>query len=273
MENINLQMYESSDFATIFTIRDSEDEPIENISNYTFTITFYDKVGTELTSFTTPADEFDFTGDAGEVELLLDETDVAVLEDGFYIMKIDDTVVDIPALTGFVFILPITRSNIEYLLPFLRLKIGDITPASYRYADEWLIKSLILAMKTLQRYWNFKYLISEDNIISRNPNSNQFIFPEPPIIETGDEYLIVLMSAIITLEGSLENSAWDLSSWSDAEIRYTNLDSGKTRESNLQRMIDELNNIILPPTKRLARTKKSSLPGYKNNPWEHKTEY
>jgi hypothetical protein len=38
-------------------------------------------------------------------------------------------------------------------------------------------------------------------------------------------------------------------------------------------LVNELNSLILPPTKRLARTKKLSLPGYLNNSHERDTEY
>jgi hypothetical protein len=164
---------------------------------------------------------------------------------------------------------------LDYLIPDVRLKIGDINPATYRYTDEWITNGLILSVKTLQRYLNYKYLLDSSNEVYRNPNVNSFVFDETTygVVESADEYLIVLMTAIVMLEGSLENSAWDMVSWTDSEIRFTNLDSGKMRDTNLTRLLNELDSLILPPTKRLARARKLSLPGYKDNPFEYKTEF
>lgn len=164
--------------------------------------------------------------------------------------------------------------DLYYLLPQLRLRLGDTTETSYRYTDEWLMISLQSAVKNLQRFWNYKYLIDNSNEVYRNPNSSLFLFDESyGVIQPSDEYIIVLYATIIVLEGSLENSAWDAVSWKDAEISYSNLESYRTKDSNLKRLIDELKSLITPPTRKLAYTKKGSLPGYKNNPYEKSTEY
>ncbi len=162
-----------------------------------------------------------------------------------------------------------TVTNLDYLIDGLRLKIGDTEPTTYRYTDDWLRTTLVLAVKNLQRYWRFKYLIDVDNNAYRNP-LYVFDVPEPPIIQNSDEYLITLMAAIIILEGSLENSAWDAVSWKDNEISFSNLERFRTKNSMLDRMVQELNSLILPPTKRLARPSKQSLPGYLNNEYERK---
>jgi hypothetical protein len=159
-------------------------------------------------------------------------------------------------------------TNVDYLIDYLRLRVGDTNPTAYRYTDEWLRTALVLSMKNLQRYQNNKYLIDADSNIYRNPHI-AFLTPETDgIIEERDEPVIVLMAAIIVLEGSLENSAWDAVSWKDAEISYSNLEQFRSRDASLRRLIDELNDLILPPRKRLAKIKKQSLPGYKGNPFE-----
>lgn len=81
------------------------------------------------------------------------------------------------------------------------------------------------------------------------------------------------MAAIVVLEGSLENSAWNVSIWRDAEISYSSVESGKLRSETLKRLWAELDNLIKSPMKRLAQGKKSSLPGYIDNEYERKTKF
>jgi hypothetical protein len=169
--------------------------------------------------------------------------------------------------------------TVDYLVPFLRLKIGDTNPASYRYLDSWLIISLDLAIKNLQRFWNFKYLIDSSNNVTRNPSRinirslSPFLFDESyGVIQPSDEYVIVLMAAILVIEGSLENSAWDAVSWRDNEVSFTNSFNTNTRNTNLDRMITELNSLIKSPSKRLAWPTKGDLPGYIGNDYEREVD-
>lgn len=168
--------------------------------------------------------------------------------------------------------MPVASSNIDYLIDGLRLMLGDTDSDSYRYTDEWLRTALVMAVKALMKWWNYKYLIDEDNEISRNPNFT-FLFASPPILEYGDETAIQLMAAIIIAEGSLEESAWNTGSWRDAEIAYSNIEGAKQRDSRVKAWWDRLNQIVTPPGKRLAQPIKGSLPGYLNNEFERNTEY
>lgn len=164
-------------------------------------------------------------------------------------------------------------TTVTYLLPYLRLKIGDLNPASYRYTDEWLTNSLLMAVSQLGRWWNFKYTVDiTTNLVSRNTVYDHFIFPEPPTIEQGDEQIIITMAAYVILEGSLENSAWNIQSWRDNEIAVSNLESGRIRAGNLQKLWDELTSMLTPPSKKLVGTLKGSLPGYKVNQYEYGKE-
>lgn len=143
-------------------------------------------------------------------------------------------------------------SNLSYLIPVLRIKLWDVNPAEYRYTDVWLDAALVTAIKSLQRWWVSKYLVdSTDTVVSRNPAST-FIFDEPPVIQSSDERIVILMAAIIVKEGSLENSAWSTSTWRDAEYYVSNVEGGKLRESSLTRDWDELEKLIKPPQKRLS---------------------
>lgn len=165
--------------------------------------------------------------------------------------------------------------NLAYLIPQLRLKIGDLNPLAYRYTDASLLTSLEMSVSYLGRWMSFKYLLDPANEVYRNPaKSSLFTFAEPPVIEMGDDQSIVLMAAYILLEGSLENSAWDAVSWRDAEIAYSNLEGSRSRNDNLKRLWAEIMATLTPPGSRLATPLKGHLPGYKfNNPYEHEGEY
>jgi hypothetical protein len=158
-------------------------------------------------------------------------------------------------------------SNLSYLIPYVRLRLGDTDVSSRRYLDEWLQRSLVLSTITLGKWMNFKYLLDENYNIYRNPN-HQFMFPAPPVIEGADESIIVAMATYLTLEGSLENSAWDVVSWKDAEISFSNLESARTRSRVLERLWEEITLTVQPPGKRLSFSVKGHLPGYKRNVYE-----
>jgi hypothetical protein len=161
-----------------------------------------------------------------------------------------------------------------YLVPYIRLAIGDINPLAYRYTDTWVDVALEASITSLARWWNARYLLDANKDVYRNTYiPNAFTDLEPPVIQISDERPIILMASIIILEGSLESSAWNIGYWKDNEISVSNIEQGRLRTDTLKRMWDELNSLILPPTKRLAKARKQSLPGFKDNPIEQKTDY
>lgn len=162
-----------------------------------------------------------------------------------------------------------TEINMDYLIPSLRLQLGDINSESYRYTDAWLRTALVNGVKFLQKWWDNRYLIDTDYDVYRN-TAITFAFPSPPIIQTQDERPIILASSIVIKEGSLEASSWNTGSWKDAEIAYSNIEGGKMKDSSLARDWDELTDLLKPPQKRLAHTKKGSLPGYLDNEYDRK---
>lgn len=165
-------------------------------------------------------------------------------------------------------------TTLDYLIPLVRSRVGDLDSSAYKYADDWLLTSLQLAVRILARYQNFKYLIDSSGNVSRNTDYPSWQTQESSgVIQPDDEYLIALLAAIITLEGSLENSAWNAVAWRDNEISFSNLEQFRTRDTTLKALITEFNNLVLPPTKRLAGAVKGSLPGYKNNPYEYTGKY
>lgn len=164
--------------------------------------------------------------------------------------------------------------NIDYLIPDLRLIIGDTDETTYRYLDTWLLRSLILSVKSLTRYIGFKYIVESDGEITRNPEYLNFLNDESlGVVDIQDEYVIIVKAAVIVLGGSLENSAWDMYSWKDAEISLSAQEVSRTRNKTLEALNEELKKLLLSPRERLARTIKGSLPGFINNLYERSTQY
>lgn len=157
--------------------------------------------------------------------------------------------------------------NLSYLIPRLRLHIGDIDPDSYRHLDEWLRLSLVVSVETLQKWWNYKYLIDDNNDVYRNPNI-RFLHSQPPVIERGDIKPIILMAAIMIKSGDLENLSWNVGAWRDAEISYSNIEASRRKDDMIKRDWEELTSILKPPQRRLAESQKGHLPGYIGNPFE-----
>lgn len=169
----------------------------------------------------------------------------------------------------------VESTNLDYLLPHLRFKLGDIDSTNYRYLDEWLLLALVGAIESLATRWNFKYLLEISGTtydVYRNP-SIPFQLPSPPIVQQGDERPIVLMAAIMVKEGSMENASWSFGSWRDQEIYYSNIESSKAKDISLQRDLEELESIVGKARDRLAQPKKGSLPGYLGNDYERDTDY
>lgn len=158
--------------------------------------------------------------------------------------------------------------SLTYLIPRLRLQIGDIDSSNYRYLDEWLELSLVASLETLERWWNRKYLIDSENQVYRNPKIT-FLFPEPPIVERGDIRPIVLMASIILKSGSLEDFSWNVASWRDAEIAFSNIEGSRGKQAGLDRDWEELISLLPPPNKKLAFSQKGHLPGFKHNIYEN----
>ena len=156
----------------------------------------------------------------------------------------------------------------SYLIPDLRLRLGDTTPATYRYTDEWLKVALLASVKALGLWWKAKYLVDDTlDVVYRN-SLVVFSIAEPPVIVQQDEILIILMANLIILEGSLEQTSWNLVSWKDNEMAFTNLEQGRTKTGSIGRLWDLLLSYLTPPTKKLAGARKQSLHGYTTNRYE-----
>jgi len=152
-------------------------------------------------------------------------------------------------------------TTLDYLIPVIRMKLGDDDIATQRYADEWLVASMLVSVKRLERWWGSKYIADSAFLtVERNDDYTNFTFDEPPVIQRYDEYIIVLMASIIVKTGNFENMSWDLSRWKDAEISVSNIASGDAKKFGIVEDLKELHEILKPPLKRTFHAIRSSFP-------------
>lgn len=142
--------------------------------------------------------------------------------------------------------------NLDYLIPTLRLHLGDTDPASYRYIDGWLRVALVSGVKSMQRWWGDRYLINATTYDVERSTTYTFTYTDPPIIQDPDERPLILMASILVKSGSLESNSWGVGSWKDAEIAVSNIEGSRAKQFGLGMDWEELKLYILPPTKRLS---------------------
>lgn len=259
MNQYDLTIPTGSDYVKVFTIKQNGiPMPLGGYTATLYIIKDNGKISTVVFSETNG--NIANGGDLGTLTLSLTPADILTIDGNFYKLEIDDGTVQTLILTGNLFLLWEGKTGVEYLIPFLRLKLGDINPLTYRYLDEWLKISLITSVRSLERYWGSKYIVEDSGIVSRNASYTQFEFEEADgIIQKKDENIIVIKAALIILEGSLENSAWSAGSWRDAEISYSNIEGGRLRTETLRNLKAELDSLIKSPMKRLTRGYRATI--------------
>lgn len=164
------------------------------------------------------------------------------------------------------------ETNYDYLIDKLRLHLWDVEEP-YRYLDMWLRTALAGSIAALGGWWNYRYELSEDELTVSRSTSVAFIEASPPIIQKSDERAIILRAGLIIKSGTLENLAYNLGSWKDAEIAYSNIQAGKSKESSIAKDWEELENILTPPRKRLVGSDKIGMPGFIGNDYESSVDF
>lgn len=188
----------------------------------------------------------------GILTLHLTPNDITMISGNMYKLEIDNTILQTEVYAGNIFIISEAKNNLEYLIPVLRMQLGDTDAATYRYLDEWLNIALISSIKILQRWWADRYLIDPfTNVVTRNPLS-QFLYTEPNVIQSRDERPVILMASILVKGGQLEANSWNVGSWKDAEIAVSNIEGNRAKQFGIGLDWEELKMYILPPTKRLS---------------------
>jgi hypothetical protein len=121
-------------------------------------------------------------------------------------------------------------SDVTFLIPDLRVQLGDLTEP-YRFSDDTIETALFTAIKILGRRWRYRYLIDEDDTVTRNSSIN--FETTSPTIEFADQGIIVLQAAIILKSSSAWESTWDIGSWRDDEVSYSNIQAAKSRDASI----------------------------------------
>jgi hypothetical protein len=153
-----------------------------------------------------------------------------------------------------------STTDLDYLIEDLRVYLGDIDPTDYQFSRETLSDALLLALKTLGRRWRRKYKIDVEGNIVRNINKHRYEDSEPPVVLFNDEPLIVVQAAIIVKSAELKNHTWDLQSWKDDEISFSNLGAGRAARDVLKQDRELLEKLLNGKLYGVAR---QSLPGFK----------
>lgn len=149
-------------------------------------------------------------------------------------------------------------TSLDYLIDDLRVHLGDVVEP-YTYTMEYLRHVLVIACKTLMKKWRNRYTIDASYVVHRNPDA---YFPEtsPPVIERADERAFILQASIIVKGATLADSAWDVASWKDDEISYSNISGAKMAEGSLDRDREELEALL---RRRLFSVDKQSMEGFR----------
>ncbi len=167
----------------------------------------------------------------------------------------------------------VVTTDLDYLLPELRVHLGDTDPTSYRYLDEWLRVSLVAGLKALQRWWRIRYTIDETTYVVSRFATSLFSVGAPPVIMTADEEPIILMASILTKSGTLQGNSWDIGTWRDAEIYVSNIEGGKLKDASIKADWDRLLQFLKPPTSRLNAGVRSPIGHYHYHSHVHGSDW
>ena len=149
-------------------------------------------------------------------------------------------------------------TTLYYLIDDFRIHLGDYTEP-YSYSDTVVLQVLNMACKYLKKKWGNRYTIDSAGLVSRN-SLVTFNDAEPPVIEVADEVAFILQASIILKSADIRNSIWDIGSWRDDEISFSNIASSNAYERSLMHDIDALKYFL---EHRLFAGSKQSLPGFR----------
>lgn len=150
----------------------------------------------------------------------------------------------------------LVATSLDYLISDLRLQVGDLDSTSY--TDGFLRQVLVMATKTLMKKWRNRYTINSAYTVARNINSSYSEDP-PPVIEYADERAFILQSSIIIKSSDITDNAWDIGSWRDDELAYSNIAGASALRDSLMKDIEELADLL---KRRLFAGSKQSLGGF-----------
>lgn len=121
-------------------------------------------------------------------------------------------------------VLVTTTTNLDDLIPVLAYTYGDY--AGTLYSEAIYRTALVNAVRYLERRWNKKYQLDDNNNIERN-TSYSFDTTSPPIIEQQDEQAIVLAAVLLMRQAKITSSADTFTSWSTPDLSVSSVASSK----------------------------------------------
>lgn len=148
-------------------------------------------------------------------------------------------------------------SDLAFLVDSLRNYLGDYS-SPYRFTDESLEISLSTSLNMLLNRFNFKYTIDEDGAITRTTGAT-FKLDSPPVIEYPDQAAIIVQGAIVIKTATVWDASWDVASWRDDEVSYSNIQGARSRDQSITNDIKLLDDIL---KKRLAQSRISQMVGF-----------
>lgn len=148
-------------------------------------------------------------------------------------------------------------TDVDFLVGDLRFYLGD-TSLPQRYADDHLRHGLVMACKALMKKWRNRYSIDATYTISRSPTAD-FYELTPPMIERADEAAFILQASIIIKTAELQDTSWDIASWRDDEVAYSNIAGGAALKQSLNNDIAALAEFL---RRRLFGSARQALPGF-----------
>jgi len=162
--------------------------------------------------------------------------------------------------------------NIDYLIPDVRLRIGDLN--ADRFTDPIIRSSLLAGVKMLQRRWKSRYMVFYDemlvspvpsdvtvpagyvyakvtqgygfipsglhlNDVFRNPY-HTFADPGSQVFSQEDEEPILLAASLVLRASQISSSASIFQNWSDGEYSFSNIASSVIMDKMYQANLKEL---------------------------------
>lgn len=149
-------------------------------------------------------------------------------------------------------------TSLDYMIEDLRFYLGDVI-VPYRYADSHLRHALVMACKALMKKWRNRYTINTSYTVSRSSTA-EFYELVPPTVERADEIAFILQGSIIIKTAELQDTSWDIASWRDDEIAYSNIAGGGALKRSLENDIAALEEFL---RRRLFGSARQSMPGFK----------
>jgi len=151
----------------------------------------------------------------------------------------------------------VVATSLDYMIEDLRFYLGDVS-LPYRYANTHLRHGLVMACKALMKKWRNRYSIDASYDTSRSSTAD-FYELNPPMIERADEPAFILQASIIIKTAELQDTSWDIASWRDDELAYSNIAGGGALKQSLNNDIAALAEFL---RRRLFGSSRQTMPGF-----------